>query len=99
MKKIFISMPMAGKTKEEILQTQADIITEIANKLNEEVEQIYSYLDQDLTPLACLAESLKIMANADYVAFLDGWENARGCKIERACAEAYGIPYFDVRKV
>lgn len=28
---------------------------------------------------------------ADVVHFCDGWENARGCKVERYCAEKYGI--------
>ena len=98
-KKIFISMPMAGKSKEEILQTQHDVLVSVGNKLNEEVEQVASYLAQELSPMGCLGESLKIMATADYVAFAEGWENARGCKIEHACAEAYSIPYIDMTKI
>ncbi|MBQ6664049.1 MAG: hypothetical protein IJM68_00535 [Synergistaceae bacterium] len=98
-KKVFISMPMVGKSKEEILQAQHDVLVSVGNELNEEVEQVDSYLDQELSPLGCLGESLKKMATADYVAFAAGWENARGCKIERICAEAYGIPCIDMTKI
>ena len=80
-KKIFISMPMAGKTKEEIEQTQFDVLVAVGTKLNEEVELVETYLDGEYSPLGCLAESLKRMDTADYAAFVKGWENARGCKI------------------
>ena len=42
-------------------------------------------------PLCFLAKSLENMCLCDAVYFVEGWENARGCRIERAAAEAYGI--------
>jgi len=29
------------------------------------------------------------------VVFAPGWECARGCKIERMCAESYGLTWID----
>ena len=39
----------------------------------------------------CLAHSIQCLADADIVYFAEGWENARGCKIEHEIAKQYGI--------
>ena len=99
-KKVFISMPMAGKNREEIEHIQKETFNAVSASLeNDNVELIKNFLSDDLPPLVCLAENLKLMAMADYVAFADGWEEARGCKIERLCAEQYGIGIIDVKSI
>lgn len=35
------------------------------------------------------------MADADLVYFAKGWEDARGCMIERECAVQYGVPILE----
>lgn len=42
-------------------------------------------------PLYYLSQSLGKMAECDAVYLCDGWENARGCKVERAAAAAYDL--------
>ena len=42
-------------------------------------------------PLCFLAKSLENMANCHAAYFCKGWEQARGCRIEHAAAEAYGL--------
>lgn len=42
-------------------------------------------------PLYYLSQSLGKMAECDAVYLCDGWENARGCKVERAAAVAYDL--------
>ena len=42
-------------------------------------------------PLHYLSQSLGKMAECDAVYLCDGWENARGCKVERAAAVAYDL--------
>lgn len=42
-------------------------------------------------PISYLAMSLAIMATCDAAFFAKGWEDARGCRIEHAVAEAYGL--------
>ena len=44
-----------------------------------------------MKPLEYLGESLKLLAGADWVWFCDGWDEARGCKVENTCAREYGI--------
>lgn len=101
MKKLFISQPMRGKTDEEILAVRAQAIQSAERALGEKVNVIDSFFrgvhgDPEATrPLWCLGESIKLMAKADVVYFAEGWEEARGCKIEHECAIEYGITVID----
>ena len=95
MKKLFISQPMRGKTDEEILAERLTAKAEAEARLGEPVEVIDSFFaGTNAAPLELLGESLKLLYRADMAYFAAGWEEARGCKIEWACAEAYGIPYI-----
>lgn len=94
MKKLFISQPMKGKTDEEILKERQMAIEKVRNALSEDVEVIDSFFQSapvDAKPLWFLGKSLELLSTADIAYFADGWENARGCKIEHECAIQYGI--------
>ena len=97
MKKLFISQPMRGKTDEEILAERADAVQAARDALGEEVEVIDSFFGtSDMShALEYLGESLKLLSKADIAYFAPGWRDARGCKIEHACADAYGIPHIE----
>ena len=95
MKKLFISQPMRGKTDEEILAVRAQAIQSAERVMGEEVEVIDSFIKgapvaAEARPLWCLGESLKLLSGADVAYFAEGWEEARGCRIEHECAEEYG---------
>jgi hypothetical protein len=87
--KIMISQPMRGKTNEEIKAERASIVEYFEGQGDEVIETIFDF-PEGADPLAYLGASITEMAEADYVYFAEGWEEARGCKIERAAAEAYG---------
>ena len=98
MKKLFISQPMRGKTDEEILAVRAQAIQSAERVLGEDVEVIDSFFKGAVVqstvlsrPLWFLGESLKLLSGADVAYFADGWEDARGCRIEHECAIEYGI--------
>lgn len=94
MKKLFISQPMKGKTDEEILREREDAILFAKKMFGEEIEVIdtfYRDFSADAKPLEYLARSIKDLAGADLAYFAEGWEDARGCRIEKECAEQYGI--------
>lgn len=97
MKKLFISQPMRGKTDEEILAERADAVQAARDALGEEVEVIDSFFGtSDMShALEYLGESLKLLSKADTAYFAPGWRDARGCKIEHACADAYGIHHIE----
>ena len=93
MKKLFISQPMNGLS-DEAIETRRNEIIEAVKEDYGDIEVIDSFFKgapHDAKPLWFLGESLKKLSEADIVFFEDGWENARGCKIEHECASAYGL--------
>lgn len=98
MKKLFISQPMRGKSKEEILAEREKAIQRAKDALHDDVEVIDSYFENAPVcnrPLWFLGESLKLLATADVAYFARGWEDARGCKIEHTCALEYGVDIIE----
>ena len=98
MKQIFVSIPMSGKGEEEILAEQDRVLKLALGVMGIEGELAKSYLGEghvNYSPLENLGESLKRMAKADLVVFAKGWQDARGCRIEHACAEAFGVPFVE----
>ena len=98
MKKLFISQPMRGKSDEEILAVRKLAIKQVQERIGEDVEVIDSFFQDHPTfdkPLKYLAASIALLADADIAYFVKDWGEARGCKIERICALAYGIKIID----
>lgn len=98
--KVMICQPMNGRTDEEILSERNKLVYEF-NKLGIEVvdsvisdEEKDKYLPTDCNlPVAYLGYgTMKYLSVVDAAFFVHGWENARGCKIEYAICEAYGVP-------
>ena len=103
--KLYISMPMNGKTPKQITRdrniafAKAVLALGLANGtttnsgynggLVEVIDQIHPEANK-VTALECLGHSIAKMAEADVVYFAEGWEKARGCRIEHQCATAYG---------
>ena len=96
--KLFISQPMRGKTDEEILATRQKAIASAERHLGEKVEVIDSFFQNapaDAKPLWYLGKSLELLSTADVAYFANGWEEARGCRIENTCAIEYGIDVIE----
>lgn len=94
MKRLFISQPMKDKTNEEILEARERAIEAAKKAIGEDVEVIDSFFKDaphGAKPLWFLGKSLELLSTADVAFFAKGWEDARGCKIENQCANAYGI--------
>lgn len=95
MKKIFISQPMKDLTNEQIKESRENAIRGLEKfMMGEEFEIIDSFFENaphDAKPLWFLGKSIELLSTADYALFLDNWHLARGCKIENACAQEYGI--------
>lgn len=96
--KVMISQPMSGVPDSEVRRIQSELkdkfgkyhIEVIDSFLTEEVEQSNHpgvfYLGRTLT---------NFMHDVDAVYFVKGWENARGCRIEREICKEYGIMILD----
>lgn len=98
MKKIFISQPMKGKNNDEIKKERELIVKDIKAIMEDEQFVILDTVFEDFkgaTPLKFLAKSLMVLADADYAYFAEGWEEARGCRIEHECALEYRITLLE----
>lgn len=95
MKKVFISQPMRGRSKNEIMNARDEAIEYVKEYAGEEIEVIDSYFESPpeggCSALWYLGKSLQLMSTADIAYFAEGWEKARGCNIEFRCALNYGI--------
>ena len=100
-KTAMLSQPMAGKTDEEIAAAREKAIAAIEGKgyevintwFTDEWHNDMSMMERGVVnrSLFFLSESLAKMSLCHAVYFCKGWENARGCKLEHAAAEAYGL--------
>ena len=100
-KKAMISQPMNSLTDEEIQKTRNKAIEHIERLGYKVVNTLFTdewYSDSSMKeigveniPLYFLAKSLEYMSLCDVVYFCDGWEDARGCRIEHDAAEEYGL--------
>ena len=98
MKRLFISQPMKGKTDKVILEERNKAIKIAKDILQDDIEVIDSFFQfapADVKPLWFLGKSIELLSTADIVYFCDGWQEARGCRIERDCAVKYGIERID----
>lgn len=101
MKKLFVSVPMKGRTKEEIKASIQKMkkIAEIYE--GEELELIDSYIEDNppkdsKEAVWYLGESLKKLAQADVFIGIDEAYDWNGCYIERDTAQRYGIKTYIV---
>lgn len=101
MKKLFVSVPMKGRTEEEIKASIQKMkkIAEIYE--GEELELIDSYIEDNPPKgnneaIFYLGESIKKLAQADvFVGICESYEWS-GCRIENITAESYGIKIYAI---
>lgn len=98
--KAMISQPMNGLTDAEITATRNKAIQYLERKGYKVVNSYFK--DEFAEPpenvnkgIYFLAKSLEKMAECTAVYFCRGAQAARGCRIERAVAESYGLTCID----
>ena len=98
--KVFISVPMRGRTDEEIAKAIAvakSKLSEIAEENNEAIEYVDNFVsmpentDIKNPAMYCLGGAIQKMSKCDAIYFCPGWDEARGCIIERQVAVQYGL--------
>lgn len=96
--KAFISQPMNGMSDDEIIIVRDSIYRLIQKRHGENCEIIESWKPHmpSYNPVTALALSIEKLADADVVYFAPDWDEARGCVIEHAIAELYGIPRVEL---
>lgn len=95
---VYISMPMNGKSKEDIEARRTEIEQLMIKRFpNDKINIIDSiYRGEKKGPVWCLGYSVSMMNDADLVVFDKGWRNARGCKIEYDVCAYYGFRFMEL---
>lgn len=90
---IFISQPMKGKTAERIEQERKECVETLKSFFGENINILDTvfHFTEDVPALVYLGHSIEVLAKADLAVFMDGWQDARGCRVEHQCAVDYDI--------
>ena len=92
--KVMISQPMNGKTVKKIAIERRKVVEKLESLGWEVVDTIFA----EEPPKDCnsaiwyLAKSIDVISKVDAVMFMNGWQNARGCKIEHEICQKYEKP-------
>ena len=99
--RVMISQPMNGKTndqikkeREEVINKFKDLHIDVFDTIIEECADPDIYNDYH-PALFYMAKSIDFMAQVDAIYFMNGWQNARGCRIERKIAEEYNVKILE----
>lgn len=97
--KVMISLPMNGRKKEEVEKRLKELTAEF-KKMH--IDVVHSFdtkeikVDSNNPRIYYLGRTImKYMHDVDAVYFDKGWEDAKGCRIERAICREYGIKILD----
>lgn len=106
---VFVSLPMYGKTEEEIKEEYKrglDFAKELVSGIEVELLDTYFTEEPDLSEIPdsknerftrafYLSKSIKLLGKADIMIRMPGWENAPGCVVENEVCKNYGIFAYD----
>lgn len=97
--KVMISQPMNGISDSEVRRIQNELKERFAKY---HIEVVDSFLTEEVDTnlrnkgVFYLGRTIqKFLSDVDAVYFVNGWQKARGCKIERQICEEYGIMILD----
>ena len=85
-------MPMAGKSDEQVKEEMDELKAIVESAGYQVADSIVADSDEAKNkPLFYLSKSLEILSSCDAIFMAEGWEHARGCRLERQAADKYGI--------
>lgn len=104
--KVFLCLPMSGRTEEDILKEINEMKEASIHYFQDkhpdcEIVYIANYRpeseEESNNPVFLLGRGIMtLMAQANVCLFSKNWKNSKGCKIEHSVAEAYNIDIMDM---
>lgn len=95
-KTLFISQPMSGLTNEQILDVRQKATDYISSKYPDyEICVLPSYKQQPdetynaVSAVNLLGNAISLMAGANIIYFVPGWQKSKGCQIENEVARRW----------
>ena len=91
--KIMISQPMKGKTKEQINAEREAVVKQLEAEGNTVLDTVFADSPEEAQnkPVWYFSQAIAAMSEVDAMYFMEGWQDARGCKLEHQIAEAYDV--------
>lgn len=91
--KVMISQPMRGRSEEEIKNERKRVTDKLESLGWEVVDTLFKESPEKNcnVPVYYLAKSIDAISKVNAVLFMNGWEKARGCKIEHEICLQYNI--------
>lgn len=101
MKKLFISVPMKGRTDDAIKASMEKMHKVAEAMIGEELEVIPSFIEDEPPKRVngavwYLGKSIQMLAEADYMACVSNPYEWVGCEIEKLTASQYEIPMVEM---
>lgn len=95
---VYLAQPMAGHSDEEIEALRSIATRIIAERHHDKSLHILNtfrkeWNEDNMSPIMALGKAFGYLAEADVAYFAGEWEDSRGCQIEWAVCELYGIPH------
>lgn len=106
--RVFISLPMKGRTKEEIETTLKKMKEYVISKMDNKVEFVNTIVEEkppyengEHTAIWYLGKALEILSTCDMVAVCGDidYNKYNGCFLEKETALRYGIPVMSVNGI
>lgn len=95
MKKVYVSIPISGKD----YAAQAERANRIKRELEREGYKVITPFDIIPNPDQgypyCMGKDIEVLLTCDAAIFAEGWNESKGCKLERAACVIYGIEIIE----
>ena len=87
---------MLGRSDEEIKSERNIIKAGLESIGNEVIDSIFAENAPETSQQGAwyLGKAVQLLATADSAYFVNGWQNARGCRLEHDICVAYDIPIY-----
>lgn len=92
--RVMISQPMRDRTEKQIIDERKKVIDKLRGFGWKVVDTLFKDNPEKKcnTTVYYLGKSIDAISKVDAVLFMNGWDKARGCKIEHEVCLQYNIP-------
>ena len=91
--KVMISQPMKNRTEKQIIDERKKVVDKLEGLGWEVIDTLFKDTPEQKCNVQVyyLGKSIDAISKVDAVLFMNGWEKARGCKIEHDICLQYEI--------
>lgn len=94
MKKVYISLPISGQNLDDVLKRIQEASELLIAKGYIPVSPLEVQTDLNAPYSELMGNDIKALLECDAIILLDGWENSKGCRLEKYAASLYRKPVF-----